>query len=391
MKTFTTYSLCLLAALLSTSSCSTKSSDTEETLLIVDVQKKYPTKRIRLQDIAQVEYIALETPDEMLWSGWMNTVGDHHIMNANPQNGNVILFDRKGKGLKLINRQGNSGEEYGQYGDMMFDDENKQIFVNDLSNRKVFTYDLNGRFLRVIDHAEDKAYYSITNYDANTFLIYNQPYGDDSINSYLFVSKETGEVLEELIIPPTGKKLTTALMEGSGEDRVYILFMSYPVIPAGNKNFILTEISNDTIFGMNASKELRPLYVQTPSRQTMDPEQFLFLSKETKDYLFFHIIEKSFDREKMSGFPPRTIMYDKKEKAFYEPEVYNDDYSIDKKSTPNPMPVSPGNNLNIHLQVLNAFDLIESLENNELKGELKEIASRLEEEDNPVVMIATLK
>ena len=36
---------------------------------------------------------------------------------------------------------------------------------------------------------------------------------------------------------------------------------------------------------------------------------------------------------------------------------------------------------------LNAFDLVDALEKNELKGELKEIAQELNEESNPIIML----
>ena len=36
---------------------------------------------------------------------------------------------------------------------------------------------------------------------------------------------------------------------------------------------------------------------------------------------------------------------------------------------------------------LNAFYLVDALEKNELKGELKEIAQELNEESNPIIML----
>ena len=40
---------------------------------------------------------------------------------------------------------------------------------------------------------------------------------------------------------------------------------------------------------------------------------------------------------------------------------------------------------------LNAYDLLEAYENNKLRGSLKETAANLNEEDNPVIMIAKYK
>ncbi|MDR1407115.1 MAG: 6-bladed beta-propeller, partial [Tannerella sp.] len=37
-------------------------------LPVIDISKKYPDKKIRLQDIADIEYVPLETTDDVLLS-----------------------------------------------------------------------------------------------------------------------------------------------------------------------------------------------------------------------------------------------------------------------------------------------------------------------------------
>jgi t-SNARE complex subunit (syntaxin) len=41
--------------------------------------------------------------------------------------------------------------------------------------------------------------------------------------------------------------------------------------------------------------------------------------------------------------------------------------------------------------MIDAFELVRANERGEVRGRLKEIADRLEEDDNPVLMIATFK
>ena len=81
-------------------------------------------------------------------------------------------------------------------------------------------------------------------------------------------------------------------------------------------------------------------------------------------------------------------MYDKQEKAIFESIVYNDDY-VNKRR------VFMGKSLNdeiAFLQTLEAYRLVESYKNGELKdGKLKEIAAKLDEEDNPVIMLVKHK
>ena len=51
----------------------------------------------------------------------------------------------------------------------------------------------------------------------------------------------------------------------------------------------------------------------------------------------------------------------------------------------------PRNNNVLFCISLEAFNLLELLQENKLKGSLKTIAETLDSEDNPVIMIVTLK
>lgn len=96
----------------------------------------------------------------------------------------------------------------------------------------------------------------------------------------------------------------------------------------------------------------------------------------------------SFDFEKGRGFKTGELMYDAKDKAIYEGIVYNGDF-IEKKFVA--MTARPVNNEIEGIESMDAFRLIEAYENDKLKGRLKEIASTLDEEDNPVIMLMRQK
>ncbi|MDL2245430.1 6-bladed beta-propeller, partial [Parabacteroides sp. OttesenSCG-928-J18] len=379
MKTDHIYLYLSLLCLLFLGSCSSKQPHTEESeLVVVNVEKSYPVKKLKLQDIAKVEYLPLETTDEFLWSrGGVNTFSDKYITNFNREKGDLLIFDRNGKGVATFNRQGGSGEEYAPHSDLMLDEENNEIIVNDNNQKKIVVYDMEGTFKRVMYYAEDKWYLSLVNYDKNTFIAYNRQTEDEKENSFLFLSKTTGEVIEEMVIPATGNKLSTRIETSFNGQRATISFAYYP-ITIGESDFILNEVSNDTLFALSPSRELRPIYVQTPSRGTMDPQVFLYLNKESDRYAFFNTMDKKIDLSKGQGPKNRYLVYDKQEKAFYESEIFNDDYTIDL-------------NLFLHeqhfiqrnqsVQELNTINLIQFYENNALQGKLKEIAANLDEED----------
>lgn len=372
--------------------CTQKEKVAEKEIVIVDVTREYPKKKMLLQDIAEVEYIRIETTDDLLWQGRVNAFTDHYILNHYPKTGDILFFDRTGKGIKKINRMGNSGEEYSAYSNFLFDEENKELYFDDRYKQKIFVYDLNGDFKRVLDYAPDKRYKSLSNFDTKRLIAYNNLFKEEDVNSYLIISKSTGEIEHEFIIPQTGRKLSDQQMIQDGENIMVYKIESLPLTTV-SPDFILADISNDTIFSMNSSMELHPIVIQHPSRPTMDPERFLFYAFDCRDYLFFEVVEKKFEIEGTSvKVKSWNLFYDKKERKLFQQDIYNGDFTTEKEIpvTTHKTQFSAENN-NVYLEVLNAPDLVEAYENNQLKGKLKEIAKDLDEEDNPVLLIARFK
>ena len=81
-------------------------------------------------------------------------------------------------------------------------------------------------------------------------------------------------------------------------------------------------------------------------------------------------------------------MYDKQEKALFEVTVLNGDF---EKKTKLDMTSSPINGEIITYQTIAANRLVEAYKNNGLRGQLKEIASQMDEESNPVIMLLKSK
>ena len=100
------------------------------------------------------------------------------------------------------------------------------------------------------------------------------------------------------------------------------------------------------------------------------------------------------DFEKETGFPRTDLVYDKQEDAIFECVVYNNDF-VDQ--TPVDMWYEHGilkiiNNDGIaFIKKLEANELVEDYEKGKLKGRLNEIAAGLNEESNPVIMVAKYK
>lgn len=363
-------------------------SNTKSDLITVDVGISYPTKELMLQDFMDVEYIALETNDEFITHGIVMAIGNKYIIIKNRTNdGDIFVFDRNtGKGLRKINRLGQSGEEYSFIYGIVLDEDSDEIFVNCVQTNKIYVYDLFGNFKRSFKYADTLQSLDIFNYDKDNLICYDSSLyykvGENrgSQSYHTIISKQDGSVTRNIYIP---FDIIKAPVVRKGEGTAVSSVTS--IIPY-HDNWLLVEISSDTIYNyISKENKLSPFFVKT---QTSDPEIFLTMGTMTDRFYFMKTIKNIFDFTTGRGFPNTDLMYDKQENAVFSPAILNDDYV--KKQEVN-MTSKPINGIIATYQNLSANKLVEAYENNELKGKLKEIAAELDEESNPVIMLVKYK
>ena len=110
----------------------------------------------------------------------------------------------------------------------------------------------------------------------------------------------------------------------------------------------------------------------------MNPEIFLYTDVVTEPYIFMRTYEKACNGKE------QDLVYDKQQKAVFHYTLYNRDYKYQKYLR------LKGKNINdeiASLESLDAFDLVRDYKKGYLQGELKEIASKMTEEDNSVIML----
>ena len=363
-------------------------------LITVDVRKTYSQKKeLILQDFMDVEYIALETTDEFLCQGIVLDIGKKIIVLKNRINdGNIFIYDRNGKALRKINNRGQGPQEYTNISGLILDEDNGELIVNDRLSLKLLVYDLFGKFKRSIKHQEGLMYdQNIYNYDKNNFICYNILSKEKNIQKYLVISKHDGSLIHENKIQFIEKKHTFISQYDEAKKIANMLYMGthYPIIPYEGK-WILVEPSSDTIFQYIPDKNLIPFLIRTPSVQSMKPEEFLFLNLLTDRYYFMEIVKKTVSVQgNIADFPRKDLVFDKKEKAIFNYSVLNNDFS-DKRYTS--LKLKPINKEIAFSYIYEAYRLVDDYKNKKLKdGKLKEIASKLDAEDNPVIMLVKHK
>lgn len=357
-------------------------TDTDSKYITVNVKEDYPKKEILLQDFMDVEYIPLETTDEFITQGVVMAIGNKYILTKNYVNdGDIYVFDRKtGKGIRKINRKGQGGEEYAFIVNIVLDEDNEEIFVN--SSKKILVYDLFGNFKRSFSTVGGADYMDMFSYDKDNLICYDMTvyYRDgeekDKEFYHAIISKQNGSVTRGISIPFKTVK-APFVRQGDAISATSVRAL----IPCQN-NWLLVETSSDTVYSYGPDKnQLIPFIVKQSSGE---PEVLITMGPVTDRYYFFKTIEKKFDFSKGRGFPSKDLMYDKEEDSFFEPVIFNADY-INKQEVN--VTENVGNGDVATYQNLTAEQLMEVYAENKLKSPLKEIAAKLDEESNPVVML----
>lgn len=363
--------------------------DEAANVVMVDIAGNYPKKELLLQDFMDVEYIPLETNDEFITQGDVMAIGNKYIVVKNWNNdGDIFLFDRKtGKGVRKWNRRGQGAEEYTFINGIVLDESKEELFVNNTPSKKILVYDFLGNFKRSFNHVEGTEFMDVLNYDENSLICYdmsvyyNEGKSKEKPFYHMIISKKDGSVVKGIPVPFDIVK-EPFVQKGDG----IAVASVRPIIPYKG-DWLLVETSTDTVYNyVSKENKLCPFWVKTPSE---NPEILLTMGAVTERYYFMQTIQKVFDFDKRRGFPTISVVYDKQENAVFDAIVRNGDFaklqSVDMVSHPiNSDEIAA-------FQTLAANQLVETYENNELKGRAKEIAAGLNEESNPVVLLYKYK
>ena len=376
--------------LLVMTSCGSDNTSTDG-FITVDVTKSSysPKKELVLQDFMDVEYIPLETNDEFVNQGYVNAIGEKYIIVTNyREDGDIFVYNRNGKAIRKINRKGQGGEEYISCLKIILDEENEELFINDFLARKIKVYDLEGNFKRSFKQKQEgdtQFYGEIFNYDKDNLICYDECNADIP---FLLVSKKDGSITREIITPFKEKKLFIQLLRYEGGTRAAGPG-PYSRITPFKGNWILLEPSSDTIYTLMPDCSLRPFIAKTPPVHTLDPEFYLILKLVSDRYYFMESIKNVYDFRKEEGFPKTYFVYDTQEKDFFSYIIYNGDYSYKKELYM--VMFTPINAKDELWATIDAFELCRDYEKGKLKGKLKDIAAKLGEDDNRVIMLVKPK
>lgn len=366
-----------------------------EKLIEIDVTRNYPKKEVYLQDIAKVEYIPLETNNKTLMREGLDLkvvhVSDNYIIASNHGDGDVFVFDGKGKSKFSFNHKGPNGAmEYLRIAAIAFDEKAKEIFIYDISNRKWYIYGDNGKFIRKIDNIPSSFFpRDVYNFDDETFLVYDDGgvsfQNNFSKKPYFFISKKSGLIVNSLNINLPVRVSNSHFLRKEENNRTQYGAITIPIVNnrSNGKNFLIADVSADTIYRLGSDKKLQPIITRKPSIQKANSKVILSNNVVTESFIILEKTVLDFDIIMRTGkeVPEKHLMCDFKTGQIVESKFINRDY----KSWDFLLRESACSE-NTYVALLNVAKLVDENKSGKISGELKEHLKSLDYEDNPVLM-----
>lgn len=390
MKTAYSYLLIALFSIGNLFVCVAQPSQSDE-LPVFDLSKNYGVEKIKLQDLADIEYVPLETSDDILLSGdaFLSAVSDKYILMHEPRKGDVFLFDRHtGKLVSHFNHRGGSGQEYAWIKNgVLLDEDAGEIYV---CAQYIQVYSLTGEYKRTLKISGFKTDLKIINFDANSLLIYEDVIVDPYVKAktkdkpYYFVSKKDGSTISTLNIC-LPKRYSKTIIQTKGN-----MYRPFKFHYAENyfygKDILIMDISSDTLYLLSQSKNLKPILARTPSVHASDPRTIWMPNLMTDDYLLFGKFTLDFTT---TGGKIPTYMYTFKTGEAKEVSIIDTEY--DSRGRGGWTPVGTAIEKNCAAGLIEASDMIEAKNKGRLLGNGNEVAKNLTEDDNQVVRILKFK
>jgi len=379
-------------------------------IAVIDISKNYPAKEINSNLIVGREYVPLETTkDTILGVGaGINYVSEKYIVITESRMG-IYIFDRNGKIVSHISRRGRGQEEYTVMSSVVFDEKNKEIFV--FSNAgigevgQILVYSIAGEHKRTIGYPADLEL-TAYDFDNENILVYDSR-GLNQNNyrdmPYLFLSKEDGSIISTLDINLPVRYSSSVIIpfrSASGGGAVNAnISLGIPNRRHDGQDFIIGDISSDTIYRLTREKELKPFIVTKPSVHSTNPHVASTPVMITDNFIILWIASLDYAavREgRVRVLPGKTLMYEFESRNIYSID-YNGDlagvHTLQKNTDANLLNIyglnSAYNNKGEELEWLMAT--LGEEDEKRLLEELGQFVDTLHERDNPVVVITKYK
>lgn len=369
--------------------------DRKEThsLISLDITKEYPKRDFIIQEIADIDYIPLETTDNVLLDRTALSelaISENLIVTCNKNSGSVFVFDRSGKIHHTFNHRGGGGNEYQSIVRYSVDFVANEIFIWDFYTRyRIIVYSLEGDFKRILNLKAKLWSGLMVDYDEELLFCYDiynldntEERGNLNNRPYSLISKKTGQSYPLNLL--VKNRIDNCLHIPQRESYIVGIF---PVLKS-SEGIILSDFALDTVYSYKDGI-LQPVALRNRESKSDDAVALVSILLNTKKYILWDIVKKKIVNNRLE--PERQILIQERSTGdIWQPAFYNADY-MPKQRINIPDAYKADLPENCARRSLSAEMLVELYQKGKLTGKLKMVASRLKEDDNPVLMLVKFK
>ena len=370
----------------------------DSALPVLDLTQDYPEKRIDLHELGEVEYIPLETTDKsVMITDWHNYISDDYIVIKDL--GPVHIFSREGKHLLTMNYTGPGPNEYHFCSELYVDFENEELYVSD--TKKIQVYSFSGKWIRTLGNIPEGIRPQFTFNCNKQYLITHNVFFDyfnfeklpEDKTPYYLIDKKTGEFIPlPLTIENRVSRIVKKEIKDISENVAQPIVEKIRIEPmlANGSDILIADFGLDTLYSYKDSR-LTPIAIQHPSVHSSNPPVVIAPLHYTDQFLIFKPVEIKYDSKNvMKPYEDAPLlMWNRKSNNIHRIQLY--DSNRPEKNTRWSMERVQFEQPN-HIRIIySAEQLCEEYEAGKLEGKLKEIASKLKEDDNDVLMIIKIR
>ncbi|MEE1145648.1 MAG: 6-bladed beta-propeller [Bacteroidaceae bacterium] len=364
---------------------------------VLDLNVRYPKKIVDLQDIADVEYIVLETHDDGLVSGSFNTtITDSLIITYNMSN-DILFFHRDGRFSHSFNRKGGSGKEYSTISQKLcVNPEQKEIYIYESARGRIQIYSFDGQYKRTLKVRGDGYEYGTLFYIDSEFLLledlkyvdyYENPQPTNPKPYYRLTVADGSKQQLPLTVEKRIHNGFNWYIKETGKFASFGVSFS-PVANIGGE-LIISDFALDTVYAYR-DERLVPIARKVNWMKKNGLPWLVTLDAITDKNYLWHAIKKT--RKMTAAWPDKTFLQDRytgecTQIKLADKNITDKKYRFRHRASANLFCLPNG----YIMQYYSAYRLVELYKEGKLQGELKEIASKLGEDDNPVLMLAKFK
>ncbi|MDR2147943.1 MAG: 6-bladed beta-propeller, partial [Tannerella sp.] len=376
-----------------------------EKLPVIDLTKTYPKKEQNLRDMADIEYIPLETTDDVLLGErtTLSAVTDNYMLIHDWERGDIFVFNRAGKIVSHFNHKGQSGREYQMIGGVssnsigtILDEKKEEIFV---CSNSIQVFSLTGEYKRSLPINTIRNNSKVFNFDDETLLLYDDFVLDMTnprnakTNPYSLISKKDGSLIAALDIY-LSKRYSTMSEQEQERGKTWTTMIIFPSNMCYGNDFVIADMSSDTLYLLTQNRKLTPLLTRKPSvRASSDPLIIWTTLLTTDKFILFGKVPINLSLKGGGGKAP-IYMYEFGSNEISEVSILDSDvirnmnYSWNRQWN---MGQAPAVAKNMTAQLIWPGQIINAYKAKRLNKEMVKFAKTLDADDNPMVRIVKFK